>query len=278
MRKTSIIILMTIYAGIVYGQTRYYNSISYPTINPIGAQAFSTHRDMLPPSPQIASLGTFGQFPIGEYTGTTAITIPIYTLEFKDLSVPISISYKTTGAKPEDVAGNVGLDWTLQAGGMVTRVVRGDLDLGYLPHLKYVQSGESSPLDPPPLEFLLSDFRYDGDLWYNNKVLQNYITLASPYKLALSRNINPDLYYFNVNGYTGYFFLDVTDDLENYYVFNQPLEHKFKIHSQQGEALDLEITINIDGEDKVFDNFAIIDNKGNKYSFGGENAEESVIP
>ena len=77
------------------------------------------------PSSEAQSLGSFSEIPVDLYTGRTNITIPLLTLSFQDIEVPISLSYHGGGVKVDEEAGIVGLGWTLNVGGMVSRIVRG---------------------------------------------------------------------------------------------------------------------------------------------------------
>jgi YD repeat-containing protein len=63
------------------------------------------------------------------YTGEATVNIPICKLSGKQLSVPVSLSYISgKGVRLQDYASQVGLGWQLQAGGSVSRVVRGFAD------------------------------------------------------------------------------------------------------------------------------------------------------
>lgn len=60
------------------------------------------------------------------YTGAALVSIPIYTLTGKHLNVPVSLTYSAgSGVKLQDYATQVGLGWQLNAGGNISRVVRG---------------------------------------------------------------------------------------------------------------------------------------------------------
>jgi hypothetical protein len=61
------------------------------------------------------------------YTGTANVSIPICSLPAENISLPISLNYVAgNGIKIEDdTKGYVGQGWTLQAGGMISRMVRG---------------------------------------------------------------------------------------------------------------------------------------------------------
>jgi len=64
--------------------------------------------------------------PVNLSTGVASIQVPILSLpHFGGHNVPVSLNYQTTGHRVQDVAGNVGLGWTLHAGGAIVRAVRG---------------------------------------------------------------------------------------------------------------------------------------------------------
>lgn len=83
---------------------------------------------VIPPSPDAASLGKFGDIPISLYTGTPSISIPLMSLESSLLSTSLSLTYDAKGIKVNDFASRVGIGWSLQAGGVVTRTVMGNPD------------------------------------------------------------------------------------------------------------------------------------------------------
>lgn len=62
-------------------------------------------------SPNVASLGTFGDIPVSLFTGTPDISIPLIDLKGKDLSLPIVLRYHPGGIKPNQRGG-----WLAQAG------------------------------------------------------------------------------------------------------------------------------------------------------------------
>jgi len=83
---------------------------------------------VIPPSPEAASLGKYADIPIGKYTGIPNINIPLYEIKSRDITVPISLSYHASGVKVEEEASWVGMGWSLNAGGVITRSVRGNDD------------------------------------------------------------------------------------------------------------------------------------------------------
>jgi YD repeat-containing protein len=82
----------------------------------------------VPPSPNVASLGKFLDYPVGHYTGVPEVTIPLYEVKSGTLTVPITLSYHAAGVKPTDVGSWVGMGWSISAGGQLSRNVRGKPD------------------------------------------------------------------------------------------------------------------------------------------------------
>ncbi|HEX9513367.1 MAG TPA: DUF5977 domain-containing protein [Puia sp.] len=86
--------------------------------------------NVVPPSPNAAALGKFGDIPVGAYTGIPNIGIPLYTMQVGKYSLPISLDYHSGGLKVEEVSSSVGLGWALSAGGVITRSMHGQPDEG----------------------------------------------------------------------------------------------------------------------------------------------------
>jgi YD repeat-containing protein len=82
-------------------------------------------KNVVPPSPDASNLGKYGDWPVDLYTGLPGVEIPLYSLHTKDVKVPLSLSYHPSGIKVGEIASWVGLGWTLQGGGVITRSVRG---------------------------------------------------------------------------------------------------------------------------------------------------------
>ena len=91
----------------------------------------------IPPSPNAASLGNFGNYAQGTYNGIPSITVPLYSTKVAGQSLDFTISYDASGVKPLQDASAAGLGWALAyGGGVITRQVRGLDDfkpsVGYL--------------------------------------------------------------------------------------------------------------------------------------------------
>ncbi|MHB8209080.1 RHS repeat domain-containing protein [Mucilaginibacter sp.] len=98
------------------------SSAQTPTAVP--QYAYSLKQQM-PTSPEAAMLGRFGDIPIGYYTGTADISIPLDTIKEDGLSIPIVLRYHNSGIKVADEATNVGLGWVLEPGGAIIQIING---------------------------------------------------------------------------------------------------------------------------------------------------------
>lgn len=79
-------------------------------------------------APDIAAFEKVSFIPVSEYTGRVKTEIPIYTINFEGLLIPINISYNSGGVKINSISSRVGLNWSLNAGGFISREIKGDDD------------------------------------------------------------------------------------------------------------------------------------------------------
>lgn len=96
-------------------------------LNPVHGQYA---RSYIPPSPNAASLGAYGQVPVSEYSGVPNIQIPLHMVETDGFSMPVALNYHSAGFRIKDEASWVGLGWSLSAGGVITRSKRHKNDFG----------------------------------------------------------------------------------------------------------------------------------------------------
>ncbi len=83
------------------------------------------------PSPQVANLLSFESYPVELHTGIPDISLPIFSLQTRNLDVfeNISMAYHPSGIKNDAPAGEIGKGWVLSAsGGVIGRSVVGKLD------------------------------------------------------------------------------------------------------------------------------------------------------
>jgi len=86
-----------------------------------------------PRTPSVSALEKFGDYPIGYNTGTVSIGVPLFNFALdKGVALNISLDYHSSGIKVSDVCGRVGTGWALNAGGVISREIRGRRDeLGF---------------------------------------------------------------------------------------------------------------------------------------------------
>jgi hypothetical protein len=82
------------------------------------------------PSPTTAALAKFTEVPVSGFTGSPNISIPLYEINTSFTKLPISLNYQAAGITVDQEATNVGLGWSLNAGGVVSRSVFGKADDG----------------------------------------------------------------------------------------------------------------------------------------------------
>ncbi len=90
------------------------------------------HTDLRPniKSPEASKFEQYTHMPVNMVSGTPDISIPLYTVEYGGMRLPISLVYDASGVKVGSVASTVGLNWTLNVGGSVSRIVKGAPDEG----------------------------------------------------------------------------------------------------------------------------------------------------
>lgn len=75
-------------------------------------------------SPEASALSRIKEIPVDLYTGRVSFDIPLFQLKQGDIPLNISINYHGNGIKVDEESGLVGLGWTLNAGGCISRIVR----------------------------------------------------------------------------------------------------------------------------------------------------------
>lgn len=216
------------------------------------------------PSPTASNLGLYGEIPVSEFTGTPNISIPLYEFKTKSFTIPITLSYHTSGIRPELHPGPTGLGWTLLMGGAITREVRalpdekdckglmGSVGYGYLCNkngwLAQSRWKPSSILTPEELD-------------------ERHFSWSSP-------ELEADEFSFNFFGISGKFYFDQTGN----------------IRVQSDRPLSISLTSNdylemweLGFDDRIsihraFREFVITDERGNRYYFGGKDAVEVSEP
>ena len=192
----------------------------------------------VPKSPNAAALEKFADVPVGHYTGIPNISVPICNLKSRSLSVPISLSYHYTGFKPNEIPSWVGLGWSLNAGGAITRTVQGrpdELPGGYHDCVGSIKTSYDHYNN-------LTEWNFLKDISYGNKDGQ------------------PDIYNLNVGGYTGKFYLEKTST------------GAFIAHLIPYQ--DIKIEVPTDFKNGIW---KITTPDGNRYEFGGNVTDDQGV-
>lgn len=122
-------------------------------------------------------------------SGTLNLSIPVYDWKDEDFSIPVKMLYSTNGFKPSRPTGIVGLDWSLQIGGVITRQIEGIDDLtvgGYYYKPKNTFTSEQL--------YQLQPSFYYNDTYGTTIIGQHEIT--------------PDVFHFSFLDHSGSFVLD----------------------------------------------------------------------
>lgn len=166
------------------------------------AQSSIALPDMAIPSPQAGEITKFGNLPVDESTGRISATIPIHTYTAGSLQVPISLSYSGGGVKVEQRPTWTGINWILNAGGVITRMVKDLPDETNKPRLFY--SYEE-----------LEELRDSYEQWSNTTpsyLINSGIKLPDSLSFALStddyRDSEVDIFNFSFPGHSGSFYLE----------------------------------------------------------------------
>jgi YD repeat-containing protein len=165
-----------------------YNVVFILLLYSISHLAFSQGTNPIPPtplSPEGALLHKFVDIPVGYFTGTAAIQIPLYEIKLSSLSIPITLKYHSSGLKVDQTSSSVGWGWSLEAGGMITFNQVGLNDFG-------------------PGGFV-TDLQDINNLSYTEKTKISGTVVNQPIPTLDGQ---PDIYYYSFPGKSGRFIYD----------------------------------------------------------------------
>lgn len=168
--------------------------------------------------------------------GLLDVKVPLYTIGLKELNLDVELRYNSRGIMVADIASDVGLGWSLNYGGMVSRQVRDKADdgssLGYLNHTYYKD--------------MLNEYEFKvGKLFEGFNLHRDALDLI------------PDRFFFSIGSISGEFIFDPKTG---------------KILQQNMSDIKIKAQFN---ERKIV-GWEIIDTKGNKYYFGVLTSNDSA--
>ncbi len=166
----------------------------------------------IPNSPEAQAFTKYGNTPVNLYTGSPDISIPIHTIQGREISIPVTLTYDASGIKVEQLATAAGLGWNLNAGGMITRKVHGYPD-DYL---------SSNPIYIPFYEpSFVSEYNFvngfspsEGAYYPPNNLLQYFDFMDRAIKTGIENRIEiqPDVYTLTLPGLSGTLFIDYANN------------------------------------------------------------------
>ena len=213
-------------------------------------------------SPNAASLGIFGSNPVNHYTGVPDISIPIYTLQSGNITVPISLRYHSGNVKPNEHPGWVGLGWNLQSYGTITRVT----------HFLNDENDYANIMSPSYYE--TGKYLLNVSNWNTSAQLYEYFKsrINAPYP-----DVEADEFYFSFFGYSGKFIYSyngwIVDSDQNIKVELDGFISKNEVTNSISEQIDVSVTHNY-MQNRMFKTFTLTTDDGTKYIFGGKDAVE----
>lgn len=192
--------------------------------------ATQTTFDVFPPAPEATTVFKFSEVPVSLYSGLPNITVPLYEINLKQVTIPVELSYHARGIRVDEIASRVGLGWALNYGGMISRQTNDQPDDG-------------------PLGYLNQDY-------YENDVFNDPLEANRMYNDYIQQGIDmvPDYFMFNFGGRSGKFVLTQQG--------REVVQQKYSdIYIEPIEGPN-------DGNPAGIQGWKVIDDYGNTYYFG----------
>ncbi len=146
--------------------------------------------EVLLPSPNVSSLFRAGTIPVNKSNGTINIDVPIFSTSAHGNPINVSLSYNTLGVKVNEIASEVGIGWNLNQGGVIARVVKDKRDNVNAPYYNSIEEFKNIKNPDPSIE------RYN-----------RYRFLSMKDKINDYFDMEPDIYSYSFDGYSGKFYL-----------------------------------------------------------------------
>jgi hypothetical protein len=205
------------------------------------------------PNSTATSLTYLEDTPVSRFTGRAYYSIPLFELEGREVTIPFNLDYNSQGLKPLVPHGWTGYDWTLNAGGVITRVTKKHIDEQLLRGKKYGYFYNKDSLNRAN--------------WYNLLNSSNSDSVSR--KKLDSLDFEADEFYFNFLNHSGKFYLN---HLGEWCVQS---DNQYKVIFDTTDFFNPNTYFNISSWNnrnvsRAFKKFTIIDNVGNKYIFGDD--------
>ncbi len=210
-------------------------------------------------SSQAYQFARYGNVQAKHFVGEVDFSVPLYTYKDRDFTIPIIIQYNGNGFMPNKDEGMIGLDWSLNVGGAVTRSVRG------------LPDEESDGFTSGVLNASKTNI-YNYSVPFNSKIQSSSIQdiANAPVTYTAHRNVSantsmygdlcPDDFSFYMPGHSGKF--NIGWDGKVQVAGDKPYQVIFSDYFSSTSVSDRYITI--------------ITPDGYRYIFGGQNEAEET--
>lgn len=137
---------------------------------------------VVPVSPAVSEMEKYQSYPVSHCTGIPDITIPLYEIVAGEVTIPVTLSYHSSGLKPKEKSGVAGTGWMLNLEPSISRQINGSPDEKYNTgwfYTRYIQ---------PP-------WQWEDLLWYYDR------------KISGALDSRPDKFIYKLphGGGSGYF-------------------------------------------------------------------------
>lgn len=253
------------------------------------------------PTPNQSSLGTFGVIPVSPYTGKADISIPIYQTSQRDVVLDINLAYDSSGLLINQLPGWTGHNWTLNAGGAITRKVNGRPD-----EINFKGTGAGTNVFLKNFQgniLEMTNHQYNNEMalrsagmwdYYQDMMLdllnqeyseinrlenfQNYF-ISSNENIGCSRisdanmdthDSSADIFYFNFMGISGCFFYGNDGNWKVRSDHNIFVQFDVNDSINYIESIEQHFIYPDVRQPKTIKGFTLIDECGNRFIFGGD--------
>jgi hypothetical protein len=200
-----------------------------------------------PQSPTTNELGKYGEIQVNESTGKISPSIPLFEYYAGKINLPIALQYNGNGVRVNQDPTWVGINWNLNPGGVITRVVKDRVDeLTTRVNRKYFSEEDLDNLQGVKKILPNTNVLDPNTVWFK--------TISSFSDGAV--DTEADIFNYNFLGYSGSFYLDIDN----------------KVHLIKYDK-ELSITFNFIGGNKS--QIHIKTPEGDSYFFGVDASESS---
>lgn len=167
----------------------------------------------------VSDMFRYGEFQTSLFTGRMQVSIPIYNVNDPDFKMDIALHYNAEGFKPRKHSGYVGYNWFLEAGGCITREVKGCPDEIY--GMRAVNYGLNNQMGIEGMYHFIASKKPGWDK-SKDEIFALPHSLQACYWAATGENYHsvgdlcdgyyvdytPDIFHFNFLGYSGSFMIN----------------------------------------------------------------------